>query len=122
LKIAVSPVRSWVSALSASTNGQELRAWFSGRTSPCQGEGRGFESHRPLFCSMASWPSGKARVCKTLITGSNPVDASTSAPCTLEIELTPGGVFSFESRQVNAIFTLYQLTCSRLCLLHLPTE
>jgi hypothetical protein len=26
--------------------------------------------------SMASWPSGKARVCKTLITGSNPVDAS----------------------------------------------
>jgi hypothetical protein len=24
----------------------------------------------------ASWPSGKARVCKTLITGSNPVDAS----------------------------------------------
>ncbi len=26
--------------------------------------------------AMASWPSGKARVCKTLITGSNPVDAS----------------------------------------------
>ena len=25
---------------------------------------------------MASWPSGKARVCKTLITGPNPVDAS----------------------------------------------
>jgi hypothetical protein len=25
---------------------------------------------------MASWPSGKARVCKTLTTGSNPVDAS----------------------------------------------
>ncbi len=45
--------------------------------SPCQGEGRGFESHRPLFIfNMASWPSGKARVCKTLITGSNPVDAS----------------------------------------------
>jgi hypothetical protein len=45
--------------------------------SPCQGEGRGFESHRPLFIfKMASWPSGKARVCKTLITGSNPVDAS----------------------------------------------
>jgi hypothetical protein len=28
------------------------------------------------FVAMASWPSGKARVCKTLITGSNPVDAS----------------------------------------------
>ena len=25
---------------------------------------------------MASWPSGKARVCKTLIMGSNPIDAS----------------------------------------------
>ena len=25
---------------------------------------------------MATWPSGKARVCKTLITGSNPVVAS----------------------------------------------
>jgi hypothetical protein len=29
---------------------------------------------------MASWPSGKARVCKTLITGPNPVDASMSCP------------------------------------------
>jgi hypothetical protein len=47
-----------------------------GRMSPCQGEGRGFESHRPLCTQVASWPSGKARVCKTLITGSNPVDAS----------------------------------------------
>jgi hypothetical protein len=28
-----------------------------------------------LYC-QASWPSGKARVCKTLTTGSNPVDAS----------------------------------------------
>ena len=25
-----------------------LRAWFSGRTSPCQGEGHEFESRRPL--------------------------------------------------------------------------
>ena len=25
---------------------------------------------------LATWPSGKARVCKTLITGSNPVVAS----------------------------------------------
>jgi hypothetical protein len=31
---------------------------------------------RSVLLSMASWPSGKARVCKTLITGSNPVDAS----------------------------------------------
>jgi hypothetical protein len=25
---------------------------------------------------LASWPSGKARVCKTLTMGSNPIDAS----------------------------------------------
>ena len=25
-----------------------LRAWFSGRMSPCQGEDHGFESRRPL--------------------------------------------------------------------------
>lgn len=31
---------------------------------------------RSSFSKLASWPSGKARVCKTLITGSNPVDAS----------------------------------------------
>jgi hypothetical protein len=31
---------------------------------------------RSVLLSTASWPSGKARVCKTLITGSNPVDAS----------------------------------------------
>jgi hypothetical protein len=53
-----------------------------GRTSPCQGEGYEFEPRRPLFFSrqgfkqMATWPSGKAWVCKTLITGSNPVVAS----------------------------------------------
>ena len=29
-----------------------------------------------LIIVLASWPSGKAWVCKTLITGSNPVDAS----------------------------------------------
>ncbi len=30
-----------------------------------------------LMFPKATWPSGKARVCKTLITGSNPVVAST---------------------------------------------
>jgi hypothetical protein len=32
-----------------------------------------------LIVYMASWPSGKARVCKTLIRGSNPLDASSKA-------------------------------------------
>jgi hypothetical protein len=33
-----------------------LRTWLSGRASPCQGEGRGFESLRPLhlFCALSS--------------------------------------------------------------------
>ena len=50
----------------------EVRKWLSGRASPCQGEGRGFESRLPLhFLYLAAWPSGKAEVCKTFITGSN---------------------------------------------------
>ncbi len=65
-----------------------------GRTSPCQGEGRGFESHRPLFYWKvpipATWPSGKARVCKTLITGSNPVVASMNEP--KRLVFVPGGI------------------------------
>ena len=30
------------------TGGRAVRTWLSGRASPCQGEGRGFESRRPL--------------------------------------------------------------------------
>ena len=32
--------------------------------------------YRGYFSAMATWPSGKARVCKTLIIGSNPIVAS----------------------------------------------
>ena len=32
--------------------------------------------YRTLCSAMATWPSGKARVCKTLIIGSNPIVAS----------------------------------------------
>ena len=32
--------------------------------------------YRGSFSDMATWPSGKARVCKTLIIGSNPIVAS----------------------------------------------
>ena len=51
----------------------------SGRAPPCQGGGSEFEPRRPLqsnrigthlrscFYKMVPWPSGKARVCKTLI-------------------------------------------------------
>ena len=33
------------------------RTWLSGRASPCQGEGRGFESRRPLQRSAAQGPA-----------------------------------------------------------------
>ena len=45
----------------------------SGRAPPCQGGGSEFEPRRPLqqewnfTPNMVTWPSGKARVCKTLI-------------------------------------------------------
>ena len=51
----------------------------SGRATPCQGGGSEFEPRRPLQTNskepvyagflliMVTWPSGKARVCKTLI-------------------------------------------------------
>ena len=48
----VSPVQVWVLASAFETfipRHLSMRAWFSGRTSPCQGEGHGFESRRPLF-------------------------------------------------------------------------
>ena len=56
-----------------------------GRASPCQGEGRGFESRHPLVESglprgsgenMVGWPRGEAAACKAVYTGSNPVPTS----------------------------------------------
>ena len=61
----------------------------AGRASPCQGEGRGFESRRPLGERLAQghgsretgsrvvgWPRGEATDCKSVYTGSNPVPTS----------------------------------------------
>ena len=57
-----------------------MRTWLSGRASPCQGEGRGFESRRPLGMSgmdiTVEWPRGEATACKAVYTGSNPVSTS----------------------------------------------
>ena len=56
-----------------------------GRARPCQGRGGGFEPRNPLHrrtrslvsaIYLAPWPSGKARVCKTLIPGPIPGGAS----------------------------------------------
>src|SRR5689334_24295565 len=56
-----------------------------GRASPCQGEGREFESRRPLdvgdlpepsYALLVEWPRGEATACKAVYTGSNPVSTS----------------------------------------------
>ncbi len=59
-----------------------------GRASPCQGEGREFESRRPLGekslqpiwggsnLHPVEWPRGEATDCKSVYTGSNPVSTS----------------------------------------------
>ena len=42
--------------------GKHTRKWLSGRASPCQGEGRGFESRLPLGEAIASrWSGREAR-------------------------------------------------------------
>src|SRR5436190_20989 len=61
--------------------------WLSGRASPCQGEGREFESRHPLGrkagrgstataapieAPMVVWPRGEATACKAVYTGFNP--------------------------------------------------
>ena len=65
-----------------------VRMWRSGSASPCQGEGREFESRHPLeivsrgsytWCGkphMVAWPRGEAAACKAVHTGSNPVATS----------------------------------------------
>lgn len=55
-----------------------------GSASPCQGEGRGFESRHPLEGAnwhqspAVEWPSGEATACKAVHTGSIPVSTSKS--------------------------------------------
>src|SRR5690625_1669302 len=52
----------------------------AGSASPCQGEGRGFESRRPLEeasgLTSVEWPSGEAAACEAVCAGSNPVSTS----------------------------------------------
>lgn len=56
-----------------------------GSASPCQGEGRGFESRHPLegahgINPAVEWPSGEATACKAVHTGSIPVSTSRFNP------------------------------------------
>ena len=47
---------------SGTATGRRLeRKWLSGRASPCQGEGRGFESHLPLHFADIKKPSESLR-------------------------------------------------------------
>jgi hypothetical protein len=58
---------------------------------------------------MATWPSGKARVCKTLITGSNPVVASgmpgDSLKMAVFIFMLYSNQLSSSRLEITAIFT-----------------
>src|SRR6476619_5027072 len=60
-----------------------------GSASPCQGEGRGFESRHPLeegavaSTPAVEWPSGEATACKAVHTGSIPVSTSENDPARL---------------------------------------
>src|ERR1700761_3496657 len=59
-----------------------------GSASPCQGEGRGFESRHPLegaygINPAVEWPSGEATACKAVHTGSIPVSTSSLSPARL---------------------------------------
>jgi hypothetical protein len=74
----VSPVRFWLSALSAKCKVVDAgivhlveRLLAKEKVTGSNPVARSF-----LSTHAATWPSGKARVCKTLITGSNPVVAS----------------------------------------------
>ena len=57
-------------------NATVMREWLSGRASPCQGESRGFDPRSRSLLFQATSPSGKARLCKSCTSGSNPLVAS----------------------------------------------
>ena len=85
------PARPWPANILA-RNGCRLSEITIDRSpgprSPCQGEGRGFESRHPLEGAMAStpaveWPSGEATACKAVHTGSIPVSTSENDPARL---------------------------------------
>ena len=64
-----------------------------GSASPCQGEGRGFESRHPLKVQVAStpaveWPSGEATACKAVHTGSIPVSTSNAVETLRDLPFT----------------------------------
>ena len=79
----------WATVEHARRKASEMRMWRSGSASPCQGEGREFESRHPLEWSLTvhrfsgtwaahlvAWPRGEAAACKAVHTGSNPVVTS----------------------------------------------
>jgi hypothetical protein len=47
------------------------RTWLSGRASPCQGEGRGFESRRPLGSELNSMRNRSMRLRLSALIGSD---------------------------------------------------
>jgi hypothetical protein len=69
----------------ATTSSEACGCSAVGSASPCQGEGRGFESRHPLegaygINPAVEWPSGEATACKAVHTGSIPVSTSRFVP------------------------------------------
>ena len=59
---------------------KQMREWLSGGASPCQGEGRGFESRLALFLCPDSGNTVRAFLVKDLVQGI-PVNAEISVYC-----------------------------------------
>jgi hypothetical protein len=95
-----------------------LRAWFSGRTSPCQGEGRGFESHRPLCKSP--WRRGQV-----VRQGSAKPSSRVRIPSTPQNGLGLRSVFLFDWRRSHGGYSSQPsppASDDRLCLFRLAAN
>src|SRR6266700_2825931 len=108
------PIQFSSSPGAPSGNLEDTRTWLSGRASPCQGEGRGFKSRRPLAWDLGpgctapnravEWPRGEATACKAVYTGSNPVSTSALA----SRERVPGRLAQRESASLTRKRSLVQ--------------
>ena len=70
---------------------------------------------------MAPWPSGKARVCKTLIPGPNPGGASkmNNTP-NLNHNSSIGVLFVFNNLYRKRLFSPFLIFCNRTAILGIP--
>ena len=105
-----------------------------GSASPCQGEGRGFESRHPLEVQShqppaVEWPSGEATACKAVHTGSIPVSTSKwiqarlaqreSASLTRKRSLVQS---QYRAPEVCSVQTVFSTICPEACAHKMPNR